>query len=286
LSVSAALLIAAALLTPEDPAAAQAALAAHCEGEDGWEAPAPPARIHGDAYYVGTCGIAAILIAGPDGHVLIDSGPEGAAPLVAANIAALGYRVEDVRLILNSHEHLDHAGGIAALQDMSGATVAVRAPALGAFVSGETVPGDPQHGSIPAFAAARVGRIVADGEILTLGPLALTAHATPGHTPGGTSWTWRSCEGGACIDIVYADSMTAVSAETFRFSARPSYVAAFRASLDRIGGLPCDLLLTPHPGASGLFARLAEGRLAEEGGCQAYADRAAGRLDARLAGER
>ncbi|HKR25017.1 MAG TPA: MBL fold metallo-hydrolase, partial [Allosphingosinicella sp.] len=93
----------AALLEPSGPAA----LARACEGHDGWSDPAPPARIHGSTYYVGTCGISAILIAGRDGHVLIDSGPAEAAPQIVANIQRLGLRVGDVRLILSSHEHLD-----------------------------------------------------------------------------------------------------------------------------------------------------------------------------------
>lgn len=266
-------------------AADPAALAAHCRGKDGWEEPAPSARIFGDTYYVGTCGIAAILIAGPEGHVLIDAGPEGAAPLVAANIEALGYRVEDVRLILNSHEHHDHAGGIAELQRRSGATVAVRAPALGPFRTGRSEPGDPQHGSLDPMPAVANVRTVADGETIVLGPIRVTAHATPGHTPGGTSWTWRSCDSVTCFNLAYADSLTAISAEGFRFSTSPAYVEAFRQGIARVAVLPCDILLTPHPGASGLFDRIESGALSQPGACEAYAKRGAARLDARLARE-
>ena len=84
--------------------------------EDEWDKPAPPVRIHGNTYYVGTCGIAAILVTGSAGHVLIDGGTERGADLVAASIRELGFRVSDIRFILTSHEHLDHAGGIATLQ--------------------------------------------------------------------------------------------------------------------------------------------------------------------------
>ncbi|HTU10226.1 MAG TPA: subclass B3 metallo-beta-lactamase [Allosphingosinicella sp.] len=264
--------------TPTDGAA----LARACEGKDGWSDPAPPARIFGNVYYVGTCGISAILITGPRGHILIDGATDQAARHIAANVARLGFRMRDVKLILASHEHIDHVGGLATLQRLSGATVAARGPAVPALTSGATQADDPQHGSLPRFPRVTVGRLVRDREIVRLGPLALTAHATPGHTPGGTSWTWRSCEGRRCLDIVYADSLSAVSADAYRFSAHPTYVATFRASLARVAALRCDLLITPHPSASTLFQRFAAGRLTDRAACRDYAARGTARLDARL----
>lgn len=262
-----------------------ATLVRACEGKDGWDDPAPPARIHGSTYYVGTCGISAILITGPRGHVLIDGGTERAAPLIAANVERLGYRMRDVRLILNSHEHHDHAGGIGALQRLSGAAVRVRAAARAAFASGRPQAGDPQFGVLEPFPRATVGRTLRDGEVVRVGPIRLTAHATPGHSPGSTSWRWRSCEGRVCHDIVYADSISAISAEGYRFTDHPVYVATFRRSLARIGALRCDLLLTPHPSASRLFERLASGRLTDAAACRDYAAGGVARLDARLARE-
>lgn len=131
-----------------------------------------------------------------------------------------------------------------------------------------------------------VDRIVRDGETLALGSLRLTALSTPGHSPGGTSWTWRSCAGATCRTIVYADSVSAVSTDGYRFTDHPAYVATLRHSIDRIARLPCDLLITPHPSASDLYSRLAgEKPLADRRGCARYA--AAGRtgLDRRLARE-
>src|SRR5436305_6423397 len=93
-----------------------------CKDSDDWNKPAPPVRIHGNTYLVGTCGISSILIVGDQGDILIDGGPESAANLIADNVPALGYRVQDIRIILNSHEHYDHVGGIAKLQQLSGAT--------------------------------------------------------------------------------------------------------------------------------------------------------------------
>ncbi len=274
-----------AFLGRSQPQADAAALLSACQGKDGWDDPAPPARIHGGTYYVGTCGISAILITGPRGHVLIDGGTERAAPLIAANVARLGFRMRDVRLILNSHEHHDHAGGIAALQRLSGGTVRVRAEARAAFTSGRPQAGDPQFGILDPFPGVAVGRGLRDGEVVRLGPIRVTAYATPGHSPGSTSWSWQSCEGRICHDLVYADSVSAISAEDYSFSAHPDYVATFRRSLVRIGTLRCDLLLTPHPSASQFFERLASGRLTAAGACRDYAAGGSTRLDARIAGE-
>lgn len=273
----------AALLTLLQPSALDGAvLAQACEGKDGWNDPAPPAQIHGNTYYVGTCGISAILITGPRGHILIDGATDQASRAIAANVQRLGFRMRDVKLILSSHEHIDHVGGIAALQRLSGASVVARNPAVPALTSGVTQAGDPQHGSLPPFPRVTIGRLVGDGEVVRLGPLRLTAYATPGHTPGGTSWSWRSCDRRRCLNIVYADSISAVSADGYRFSAHPAYVVAFRESIARIAALPCDLLLTPHPSASNLFRRFATSRLTNPAACRDYAARGTARLDARL----
>jgi metallo-beta-lactamase class B len=259
-----------------------AALASACEGRDGWSDPAPPARIHGNTYYVGTCGISAILITGTRGHILIDGATAEAAPQIAANIARLGLRVRDVRIILSSHEHVDHAGGIAVLQRLSGATVAARAAAIPALASGRPQAEDPQYGSLEPLPPVRVGRTLRDSEVVRLGNLRLTAHATPGHSPGSTSWTWRSCERRACVRVLYADSVSAVSADGYRFSDHPDYVAAFRRSLALVAGLPCDLILSPHPGASQMFQRFARGRAADPTACRDYVAQGPARLDERL----
>jgi metallo-beta-lactamase class B len=103
--------------------------AAACGDSDEWDRPAPPVRIHGNTYLVGTCGISAILIAGEDGHVLIDAGTEAGAELVADNIRQLGFRLTDIKYLLISHEHFDHVGGIARLQQLTGATLVASAPA-------------------------------------------------------------------------------------------------------------------------------------------------------------
>lgn len=266
--------------------------AAACADDAGWNDPATPRRVHGNTWYVGTCGITALLVASDAGHVLLDAGTERAAPQVLANIRALGFRPGDIRYIVNSHAHHDHAGGIAALQHASGATLVAMADALPVLRSGASTPADPQHGALDAFPGAREVQEIADGEVLRLGPIALTAHATPGHMPGGTSWTWRSCEARGCADVAFVDSLTAVSAPGYRFSdeaAHPHVLPAFRRTLARVRSLPCDLLLTPHPRASALWSRLgpaATRPLIEAGACRDYADAAERRLQVRLDEER
>lgn len=262
------------------------ALAAACAGRDGWSDPAPPARVFGNVYYVGTCGISALLVTSRSGHVLIDGATPEAAAGIAANIQRLGFDPRDVRILLNSHEHVDHAGGLAALKRQTGAAMMARAEGRQGLETGETDPADPQAGTIPSFPGVKVEQILADGEVVRLGPLALTAHATHGHTAGSTSWSWQSCDGGECRRIVYADSLTAVGAPTYRFSSQPLSVARFRAAFDRVAALECDILITPHPSASNLFERLA-GRapLSDPQACRRYADGARGRLEQRLASE-
>jgi len=267
-------------------AAAPVDLTAACAGRDGWSDPAPPARIFADVYYVGTCGIAALLVTSPKGHILIDGATAKAAPQIADNIRRLGFDPGAVRIILSSHEHVDHAGGLAALKRLTGARMIARSEARPVLESGTVDPADPQAGDISGFAGVAVDRTVVDGETVRLGPLALTAHATPGHTAGSTSWTWRACEGRTCRTIVYADSLTAVGPDRYRFADHPALVARFRATFDRVAAFKCDILVTPHPGASNLFERLA-GRapLGDPKACSDYAAGARRRLDERLARE-
>ncbi|MGZ2412128.1 metallo-beta-lactamase class B [Sphingomonas sp. F9_3S_D5_B_2] len=296
--VSAPLILAAAQLSfalghPRQVEAARAPIetegplwASRCNDNDEWAKPAPPVRIHGNTYLVGTCGISAILITGTDGNILIDGGPEEAADLIAANIRALGFRVGDTRLILHSHEHFDHVGGIAELQRLSGATVIASVPAAKVLASGLASADDPQFGINKPFPAVSVGRTVGDGGEIRLGNLMLTAMATPGHTSGALSWRWVSCDGGVCRTIVYADSLSPVSRDDYRFSDHPARLAAFRSSIAKVAASPCEIVLTPHPSASHMRDRLALGRpLLDPEGCRSYAAELTEHLDARLAKE-
>ena len=257
-----------------------------CKDSDDWNKAAPPVRIHANTYMVGTCGISSILITGTEGHVLIDGGTEEGADLIAANIRRLGFKVEDVRFILHSHEHFDHVGGVAKLQRMSGATLVASAAAAKVFATGAAGADDPQAGMHKPFAPATVGRIVRDGEEVRLGNIMLTAMATPGHTAGALSWRWVSCDGGVCRTIVYADSLSPVSRDDFRFSDHPQYLAAYRAAIAKIAASPCEILVTPHPSASGMKERFALGEpLLDTNACKTFAADRTKALDERLAKE-
>jgi metallo-beta-lactamase class B len=265
--------------------------AERCSSCAGWNEPQAPVRLHGSTYYVGTRGLTALLITSPGGHVLIDGALPNSAPLILQNIRALGFDPRDIRLILNSHAHFDHAGGIAALQRASGARVAASEPSARELEAGASVPGDPQHGELLDFPAVANVQRFADGETLRVGPIALTAHLTPGHTPGGTTWTWRSCDEAGCVDLVYADSHSAISAEGFRFTDSPDYpnaVADFERGFAKLETLSCDLLVTPHPAGSSLWERVARGRegLIDRDACKRYASAGRRQLQRRLEAER
>ena len=260
--------------------------AARCKENDDWDKPAPPVRIHGNTYLVGTCGISAILITGSDGHILIDGGTEAGGELIAQNIRALKFKPSDIKILLHSHEHVDHVGGIARLQQLTGAQLAASAGAAAVFRTGTATADDPQVGMHPPFPAARVDRILKDGDTVRLGNLMLTATATPGHTPGALSWSWVSCDGGVCRSIVYADSLNPISRDDYRFSDRPPYIAAFRAGLAKLAALDCDILLTPHPSASNMINRMAgKAPLENREACRDYAALKTKALDDRLASE-
>lgn len=285
------------------PPAAPSAQPPACDGPDAWNTPQAPFRLYGNTFYVGTRCLSVLLVTSPRGHVVIDGGLPATAPLVLAGIRALGFRPGDVRLVLNSHAHYDHAGGIAALQRATGAAVAMSAASARALRAGAVGPDDPQYGLPGAFPPVRRVRVLAEGETVRVGPLALTAVATPGHTPGGTSWTWTSCEGrgGArrCLTFVYADSQTPVSAGGFSFTrsrAYPAALADFARGQRALDTLRCDVLVTPHPEASGLWDRLAardSARAASAGGpalvdpegCRRYAAAARARVARRVAEE-
>lgn len=264
---------------------------AECPSCASWNTPRPPVRLFGNTYWVGTRGLGAILLTSGEGHVLIDGGLPDSPPLIEENIRRLGFRPEDVEVLLNSHAHYDHAGGIASLQRVTGATVVATAASATAMRSGDLTADDPQRDTALAYPRVPRVEVVADGDTVRVGPLSLVAHLTPGHSPGGTTWSWRSCEGDRCVDIVYADSQTPVSDDGFRFS-DGDRATEFEQGLARIEGLACDLLVTPHPGASGLWDRV-EAReagdadaLLDPDACRTYAATWRGRLAERLERER
>lgn len=253
-----------------------------------WNLPNAPFKLFGNSWYVGTKGLSAILISSSAGHVLIDGGLPESAPIIRRNIEALGFSIKDVKLILNSHAHNDHAGGLALLARSSGAAVAASAASVRWLQRGVTMEDDPQFGLNAPFPPVPNVRTVRDGEVMRVGRLALTAHVTGGHTPGSTTWNWQSCEGAVCHEIVYADSQSPISADGFRFSGNTTYPSAlsdFRRSHTLFESMPCEILVMPHPAAAQLFDRVAKGTLVDAGGCKRMAANARLALENRLATE-
>lgn len=267
-----------------------------CEPCDYWNTPREPFHVFGSTYYVGTKGLSAILIAGDAGHILLDGGLPQSAPLISANIEALGFHMRDIKIIANSHAHYDHAGGIAALQRVSGAKVLACPRGAETLRTGISPTDDPQYTFGPdhtSFPAIKNTYALKDGHSVTLGSLKLTAHCTPGHTPGAASWSWQDCENGQCEDIVYADSLSAVSSDDFKFSDTPNRVEVFKNSIDKMAALPCSILFVTHPEFTDIDGKLKR-RAADptlnpfinSGDCQTYPIAKHKQLQARLKTER
>jgi metallo-beta-lactamase class B len=255
----------------------------------------PPVRLLGNTYYVGSRDLSSILITSDEGHVLIDGGTAEMAPLIADNITKLGFKLTDVRTIVVSHAHHDHVGGVAELAQLTGAKVVASRSAADALRKGRGGEDDPQFALMEAFPAIEKVNPIRDGETLQVGLVAITGHSTPGHTPGGMSWSWYSCEKLRCAYFVYADALTAVAAEGFRFSDSTRYrraVRDFQWSFYIVRNLRCDVLLTPHPESSNLWQRLAQrdagkiDALVDSTACRNYSNRSRTAFDQRIEQER
>ncbi len=258
-----------------------------------WSQARKPFRIYANTWYVGSEGLSAILITSPQGHILIDGTLTRNAPMIEANIRALGFHLHDIRVILNSHAHHDHAGAIAALARDSGARVVASVEGARELEAGGNDPGDPLYGDVPRYPAVAHVETVRDGGVVRVGPLAVAVHDTPGHTPGNASFTWRSCEGSRCRAMAYVGSLTAIGRSGYRFSAHPQVVASFRHSFRTVAALPCDILLTPHPDAIDFMAKVAArdrgvrpDPLVDADACKRLAASAGRAFDAELAKDR
>jgi metallo-beta-lactamase class B len=254
--------------------------------------PYKPFRIYGNSYYVGTAGLSSILITSDYGHVLIDGGLAQSAPLIKANIEALGFKLTDVKAIVVSHPHSDRAGGVAELQRQSGAQVYALRAAEPVLRTGKLTPDDPQFASKSAkIEPVPQVWVVQDDQLLGVASVRMRVTATPGHSPGSSSWGWQSCEEGVCLNMFYADSLTAEGAGKYRFKDHPEVLKNLAGSFARVESAQCDVLLTPYPEASQLFQRLdpASGTRAasikDEGGCKRHAQAAREALERKLAGE-
>ncbi len=223
--------------------------------ENGWNDPQEPFTVMGNIHYVGTRTVSAYLITTPKGHFLIDGVVPQSVPQITANIKALGFNIADVKYLLNSHAHIDHAGGLAGLQRASGATMVASAGDK-PFLEAGAVNHGPTKGV--AFPPVRVDRLIGDGQKLKLGAVTLTAHLTPGHSPGCTSWSMPvTAKGGAMHQAFFHCSAT-VAGQSLVPEAYPGMVAAFRATFARVKGMKADIFLANHDSFFDMAAKRAK----------------------------
>ncbi len=218
-----------------------------------WTRPQVPFPIAGPITYVGSEGIAAYLIKTSAGAILIDGTLAANAGMFERNIAAAGVRPRDVKLILVTHAHFDHAAAVAALERVTGARVVAGVGDVRALETG-IPPGETNYGVI-RFPPVHVDRGVRDGDTVPLGNVTLTARATPGHTPGCTTWTMRIPGRPRALDVVFPCSVSVAGNRLVGNRAYPGIVADYRRSIAMLGTLHADIVLPSHPEIADLIER-------------------------------
>lgn len=272
------------LASEEEIVAAEQAPLAGPDAE--WSAPAEPFTVIGNIHYVGMKGVSAYLITTPDGHFLLDGGLAQSAPVIIANVERLGFDIRDVRYLLNTHAHYDHAAGLARLQRASGAVMAASEADRAPLEAGRFAYGPSRD---TAFPAVRVDRVIGDGDMLTLGGVALTAHLTPGHTPGCTSWSMAVTGADGAAHRAFFHCSATVAGQSLVPAAYPNIVADFRSTFARVREMEADVLLTNHPELMDLEARRARqlagdaNAFVDAGALGAFNDRLEAAFNAELA---
>ena len=236
----------------------------HAQATAAWRSmnqPVEPYRIAGNLYYVGASDITSYLIATPEGDILLDGGFVETAPMIEANLRKLGFKLADVKVLLSSHAHLDHAGGLAELKRATGAKFFAsqrEAPLLAGGGKGDFYFGDREP-----FPPIRADHTLRDGDTVTLGGTTLTAHLTPGHTMGNTTWTMKVKDGDRTYDVVFAGSTSIFSDVSLtKNAAYPEIAADYAKTFRVLKSLPCDIFLSSH---ASLFDGLAKAKRLREG---------------------
>jgi metallo-beta-lactamase class B len=227
-----------------------------------WNQPAPPFRIVGNVYFVGTSGMGVYLFTTPAGHILLDSGFDASVPIVASNVRRLGFKFEDIELLLASHAHLDHVGGHRRVREMTGARVLVSEGDAPLLRSGGR--GDFAYGDRLTFPSCEIDGTIQDQEQVELGGTVLVAHLTPGHTQGATTWTAEVVENGRPLRLVFFPSGNVSPGTQLKENPiYPEIVTDFERSFALWKTMPCDVFLGSHTAFFDLArkrALLAEGR--------------------------
>jgi len=235
------------------------------QGSPDWTEPFPPYHIIGNIYYVGTRGLASFLITTPQGHVLINSDLESTVPIIRDNVEKLGFHFSDVKILLISHAHFDHAGGSALIKKMTGAKYMVMDADVSEIESGGKT--DFQYGDSPdaQFSATQVDRVLHDGDEVKLGGAVLVAHLTPGHTHGCTTWTLKVVDGGKTLDVVIVGSPNVNPGyKLVNNAAYPQIAHDYESTFKVLKSLPCDIFLGAHGNYYGMEDKFA--RLNKDGG--------------------
>lgn len=249
-----------------------------------WRQPIAPFQIADHSWQIGTAGLTALLVITDAGAVLIDGGMPQAADLLLAQMRTLGVAPQDLKLLLSSHAHADHAGPFAELKRHTGAQVVSNAESAALFARGGS--DDLHFGDAIVYPPVHADRLVQDGETVTLGGITFTAHFVPGHTPGSLAWTWTDTRERKPLRIAYVDSLTAPGYQLLGNPRYPRIIEDFQRSVATVRTLPCDLLLTPHPAASGW--NYADRNAADHApiDCPTYAERAARQLERQIEEQR
>jgi metallo-beta-lactamase class B len=219
---------------------------------------AEPFRIAGNFYFVGATDVSVFLLTGPEGHVLLDGGYATTAPMIIASIAELGFDIKDVKVLLNSSPRPDHAGGLMALQQGSGAQLWASDASADVIASGGVDPdmaaplGMLFRGGLGGYAPARVDHRFSDGATIRVGPIALTAHVTAGSTRGCTSWSFAVRDGDRALNVVSACDLDVTLGMRYR-----EQTADLERSFTVLRGLPADIWVTSHGRAWGRYRKFA-----------------------------
>ena len=210
-----------------------------------WNKPTQPFKMIGNVYYVGTDGLASYLITSPQGHILVDTVMPESTSQIKANIEKLGFKVTDIKYLLNTHAHIDHTGGLAEMKQASGAQL-VAGEADKPLLEGGYYPGAREETALN-FPPVKVDRTVREGDKVTVGDVTLTARETPGHSPGCTSWEFSVKDGDATRSVlIFCSGTVALN----RLVTNPTYsgiVADYRKTFARSKDMKVDVLLAPHP---------------------------------------
>ncbi len=238
--------------------ALSAPMPARAQDKTSWTRPVAPFRIVGPIYYVGSEGLAAYLITSGHRAILLDGTLDKNAPLIERNIEALGFTLKDVKIIVNSHAHYDHAGGIAQLRRDNGAQVYASPGDRWALEHGAH-DGDTDYprGHFPPVA---VDHVLHDGEVVALGGVRLTATFTPGHTRGCTTWSTRVAAAGRVLNVVFPCSVTVAGNILVGNKAYPEIAQDFERSFAVLDAMKADVVLTNHPEVADVLGREARAK--------------------------